>query len=222
MDTAFDIAAHLEPYRSAPPSELTGAMRDFGLKPVGKVLDLGWGNASSALAAEGWRAEIVHPSQGTQIPGPAGAYDAAIASDVLHLLDQPAVLAELRRVVKPGGLIVAGWRVLPQDSDLLALRGAASRAAGLPPVPEPLRGGFRAFYGAEFPETTIRIIPNTLRITVADWLSYELTRPEVAAELGANAQRWHDALARAFAEKFASPNVTIDARLHYYAYLART
>lgn len=47
------------------------------------------------------QADILH------LPYPDGRFDAAVAANVIHLLDEPGrALAELRRVCRPGGLLV--------------------------------------------------------------------------------------------------------------------
>ncbi|MFM7064294.1 MAG: class I SAM-dependent methyltransferase [Actinomycetes bacterium] len=90
-----------------------------------RVLDVGAGdgNLARSLTAAGfgdvvgveYQPELLalHPDRhrtvvgsATALPLPAGSVDAVVVMDVLHhvpLPDQPAALAELRRVLRPGG-----------------------------------------------------------------------------------------------------------------------
>lgn len=75
-------------------------LRGRGCRAIG--LDLSWGMASSTQAA----AVVVGDVQ--CLPSPSDVFDAAVALMMLyHVPDQEAAVAELRRVVRPGGVMVA-------------------------------------------------------------------------------------------------------------------
>lgn len=91
----------------------------------------------------------------TALPLPAGAVDVAHAHQVLHHVADPvAVLREMRRVVRPGGLVAVretdwsgyAWypRVPALDDWLDLLRGAVRRAGGEPDAGRRLASWARA------------------------------------------------------------------------------
>ena len=233
------VAADYDRYRWPAPLDLYARLRELGVKPSAKVLDagIGTGLASLPLAAEGAsitgvdaspamvaqararlaQAQIVQ-AQVEQLPFPDAAFDAALAADVLHVVDQEAALAELRRVVRKGGLVAVWWPTLSTESDVLGLRAAASRAAGTPAVPEALGGGFRAFYAAPFADRALRVVPGIRETTVAGWIGYERTRSEVHRALGAQAESWLRALEHEMVRTYGSLDAPVRVRLMYYLY----
>lgn len=120
-----------------------------------RVLDCGcgYGRTTAEIAAAGWRAVGVEPSQrmlararreqpGLALvraaPGPLpfrdGAFDAATLFAVLTCVpadaDQRALVQELRRVLRPGGALYVSDLLLNDDARNLA-RYDAARARGL-------------------------------------------------------------------------------------------
>lgn len=109
------------------------AIRDQ-LPAGGRVLDLGSGSGFHAALLASWGYDVdaidiagrsvpgvayfdVAEYDGRTLPFPDGLFDAVLASHVLaHLRDVDEVLAEVRRVLKPGGLAIfivptATWRI---------------------------------------------------------------------------------------------------------------
>jgi SAM-dependent methyltransferase len=90
----------------------------------------------------GW---TVHRSEIQALPFGAGAFDVAVASYLLHVLptaELPAVLAELARVLRPGGRLVTVTPALPASGLLRPLALALDAIA--PHAPSRF-GGLRAF-----------------------------------------------------------------------------
>ncbi len=141
--------ANAEAYAFAHPLELSWLAE---LPKVARVLDFGcgYGRLTAELAAAGWlsavgadfsvgmieRGRRTHPAldlrhiAGLPLPEPDGAFDAAIVFAVLTCIPddegQRALVAELRRLIRPGGLLyVSDYLLQPGD------RYAARYEAGL-------------------------------------------------------------------------------------------
>jgi SAM-dependent methyltransferase len=167
------------------------------------------------------QAELVqaHPEH---LPFADGAFDAAIAADAFHLVDdQRAALAQLLRVVRRGGPVALWFTVFSRDADVLAHRGAASRLLGLSPVPEPLSGGFRSFYAAPFAGRSLRVVPRILDTTVAGWIGFERTRAEVWAAYGERADAWYDALEAELVRAYGRTEARMRVPCVQYVYVGR-
>ena len=232
--------ADYDRYRFAAPPELYERLRELGLAKTAKVVDVGIGTglASVPLAAEGAAISGVDPSaamvaqargrfpqaqivqaSAEHLPFGDAAFDAAIAADVFHLVDQEAALREAMRVVRKGGLVAMWWPTLSNDTSILGLRATASRESGTGPVPEALGGGFRAFYAAPFADRTLRVIPSIRDTTVAGWTGYERTRGEVYRALGNRAGAWLGALEEAMIRNYGSSDARVRAALLFYLYV---
>jgi SAM-dependent methyltransferase len=145
---AFDAwAAEYERFRPGYPAALfdTIATR-LGLASDADVVDLGagTGKVARAAAARGWHVTAVEPgepmlavlrkraaAEGVQVQVvrasaeetglPAASFDAALAGEAYHWFDAPAALAEMARIVRPGGGIAFFWNVGDKtDSPLVA------------------------------------------------------------------------------------------------------
>lgn len=109
--------------------------------PGGRLcaIDLAAANVATVRdRAAGWRLPCpleLHAATLTSLPFPDGSFDAAWCANVLQYLDDAGLrraLAELRRVVRPGGLVAAKdvdmqlMRVTPADPFLLSRLADAS------------------------------------------------------------------------------------------------
>lgn len=114
------VAAEYERARPEyPPEAIDRAAAELGLAPEATVLDLaaGTGKLTRALAARFETVIAVEPDDGMRafidgdaragtaeaIPVEDAAVDAVFVGDALHWFDIPVALAEMRRVVRPGG-----------------------------------------------------------------------------------------------------------------------
>ena len=200
--------------------EVYDVLRERGAGPGSRVLDLaaGIGEAARTLTDAG---AAVTPLAGRPdaLPFAAGAFDAAIAPDVFHRFPQAAAFGELVRVVRRGGLVAVWWTAIASDGELAAQRAAATRDAGLEAIPDPLARGFRAFYAAPFSAHALRVVPAVVEASVAGWMSYERSRPDVADAYGERASRWHDALEARFLGAYGAPEARMRVPLFQYVYL---
>ena len=242
--TYDDLAAGYERFGASASPELYATLWEVGLARGARVLDVGVGTglSSEPLAREGALITGIDPSgamlryaqarlpraqllqgRAEALPFPAASFDAVIAADVFHLLDQPAAISELGRVVRRGGLVAVWWQTLSTDADVLGHRAGATHDCGLEPVPEPLGGGFRAFYGsAAITDRTLRAIPALIRTTVDDWMGLERARAEVRTAYHDQAGRWFDALESRLVRAHGAHDAPLDVRTLQYLYLGRT
>jgi ubiquinone/menaquinone biosynthesis C-methylase UbiE len=235
-----DLAAEYDRHRSPAPPELYEVLREAGIGSGSQVLDVGIGTglASAPLSQVGAvitgidpsaamlmraRARLPNarlgPGRAEALPFEPASYDAAIAAEVFHLVDQPTALAELLRVVRKGGTVAIWWAGISSESDVLGHRAAATRDLGLEPVIEPTARGFRNFYAAPFGATTVRVVPGLVRTTVAGWMSNERSRAEVRSAYGERAKSWLAALEGHLLRAYGAPEAGFAVRLVYYVYL---
>lgn len=129
-------------------------------------------------------------SDAAALPFPDGSFDVAMTAFVVQLVgDRPAVLREMRRVLRPGGLLgICGWLeagyVFPADREL----DAALADAGVeqPPMTEVRAGWYVSAEQAEgelvesgFAE--VAVLPATLNHawTAQDYLAYRVMRRDI-------------------------------------------
>lgn len=67
-------------------------------------------------------------------PGASGAYDAVLAFNLLHLIiDRPSALANMHRLLKPGGLFISKTPCLSEMNPLIRLAVPVARMMGKAP-----------------------------------------------------------------------------------------
>ena len=111
----LDLDLLLRTYTFIPRKILRDAIREFGSRLGGKVLDVGCGSqqyrkflACREYFGIEWSADKRPPvvADVTQIPFCDAAFDSALCTEVLEHLPEPGrCLAEIHRVVKPGGSV---------------------------------------------------------------------------------------------------------------------
>jgi ubiquinone/menaquinone biosynthesis C-methylase UbiE len=135
---SFDAwATEYDRYRPTYPDPLFALIaRELDLPQTPSVADLGagTGRASVAMASIGWRVTAVEPGgpmldvlRSRAIEGglpietvqasaeatglQAASFDLATAAQAFHWFDKPAALAEIARIVRPGGGVALFWNV---------------------------------------------------------------------------------------------------------------
>lgn len=184
---AFDAwADEYERYRPGYPAALYDLIADrLGLPADADVVDLGagTGKVARAAAARGWHVTAVDPgapmlavlreraaadevaidvvqASAEETGLPSGAFHAALAGEAYHWFDALAALAEMARIVRPGGGIAFFWNdvdsnrsaLVAGERDLVAeygIDGSDVRKPG--PLPE-TRDAIRSAGGYEEPE----------------------------------------------------------------------
>ena len=126
----------------------TAAVQTFsGIDPHGGLLD----NARAAAQAKGWRADL-RQGVGEAIPFGNSLFDCVVCTFTLCSVQDPVkVLAEMRRILRPGGRVLFLEHGRPPDADV------AKWQDRIEPIWKPLAGGCHltrpigsAFRGAGF------------------------------------------------------------------------
>ena len=241
--TTFDIlAAHYDAGRTGYSNELYNALGSFGLTPRHHVLDVacGTGLASRTLIENAFRVTGVdlsasmlekarerYPSatwiegSAEALPFPPHTFDAAIAAQAFHHVDRTKAIAELVRVLRPGGIVGIWWKVIVGGDPIAELRGRVAREMGIDVPRSGLKGGFKEFYAGGLCEPTLRVMPWLVAVSLEEYLSYERSRKSVRDALGSRSERYFDALERGLREL---PGDGTHVALSYvqYLYMART
>ena len=90
--------------------------------------------AREKAAAEGCGNVAFVQAPAAEPPGGDSAYDAVLAFNLLHLLsDLPAVLARVRRLLRPGGLFISKTPCLSEMNPLIRLAVPVARFFGKAP-----------------------------------------------------------------------------------------
>jgi SAM-dependent methyltransferase len=239
---AFDgWAADYDRYRPGyPPAlfELIASRLSLPADPVVVDLGAGTGKVARATAARGWRTTAVEPGEPmlavlrerAAIEGvavevvvataertglPDAAFDAALAGEAYHWFDAPVALAEMGRIVRPGGGIAFFWNVVDADRSALVeserrlvaefeIDGSDVRKPG--PLPE-TRAAIVA--AGAFDEPEFVQVPHVVPMTGADYVGLAYTKSHLRTAPADLQQRYRSA----FADMLASHGIGADDRI---------
>jgi len=172
---ATGFARSVEAYERArpdyPPQAIAYLAGELGLRPGRTVLDLaaGSGKLTRQLVALGCEVIAVEPVDemraaigagvraldGTAeaIPLPDDSADAVTVAQAFHWFDGPAALAEIARVLRPGGALALVWNRRPVESSALHAAISEIMAPYRGDAPAHASGAWReAFAGRELSE----------------------------------------------------------------------
>lgn len=236
---AFDgLAEAYDRFRTGYAPELYDALFDYGLATAGRVLDLatGTGLVAHELTARGCsvtgvdvsaamleraRARVpaatFEPGRAEALPFETHAFDGAVCAQAFHWFERRAALAELERVVRPGGVVAVWWKSLMRGDAVRHARAEAERAAGVEPLPDLVAEGFPEFEASALADRRLRVIPWLVHTTVADFLGYERSRARPGTAYGDRAGAYLAALA----ERLGEPGQTLTLSYLHYLYLGR-
>ena len=237
--SSFDpLARAYDAFRTGYAAELFDVLFEAGLVAGAQVLDAGCGTGlvAAELVRRGCRVsgiDISEPmldrararvpqasfqvARAEALPFPAAAFDAATSAQAFHWFDQPCALAELARVVRPGGLVAIWWKAMMRGDPVRAARDATVRELGLEPTPDILVDGFSTFDAAPLRERRLRVIPWRIETSVADLLGYERSRARARAAYG---ERLEDYFAL-LAERLGDPGTILSIGYVQHLYLGR-
>lgn len=206
---AFDAwADEYEQFRPGYPDALfdrIAARFELGKSPAAVDLGAGTGKVARTVAARGWLVTAVDPgrpmlgvlrraahdeghaieiveatAEATGLPD--AAFDVALAGEAWHWFDAPRALAEVARIVRPGGGFTFFWNVVDEDGlDIAAAERALVTRYGIDggdirrPGPRPeTRDALRAAPGFDEPEFVA--VPHVVRFTGAGYLGWARTK----------------------------------------------
>jgi SAM-dependent methyltransferase len=206
---AFDAwADDYERYRPGYPPALFDLIAErLALPSDARVVDLGagTGRVARSTAARGWRTTAVDPgvpmlavlrdraaAEGLAIDVvraiaertglPAASFDAALAGEAYHWFDTPMALAEMGRIVRPGGGIAFFWNVGDAErSPLVDAEGRLVAAYGIDgsevrkPGPRPETRQAIVDSG-EFDEPEFVEVPHVVPMSGADYVGLAYTK----------------------------------------------
>lgn len=159
--------------------KLTAALLDRGLtveavEPDGEML---------AVLRRLCPGAVPHQASADRLPLADAAVDAVLVADAWHWFPHERAVAEVRRVLRPGGWLGLVWNVpKPAERWELELAGVDPDRKGLEPDPEP---------GLPFPpaETSTAAFPWAWEVSPDHWRAYLATHSGVIALDGAERER---------------------------------
>jgi SAM-dependent methyltransferase len=237
--SSFDpLAQAYDAFRTGYAEELFDVLFESGLAAGARVVDVGCGTGLvaeelikrgccvtgldiSEPMLERARARVPQATflvaHAEALPFPVAAFDAATSAQAFHWFDQPRALAELARVVRPGGLVAVWWKAIMRGDSVRSTRDQVVRELGLEPTPDILVGGFPAFDKAPLRDRRLRVIPWRIEVTVAEFLGYERSRARARAAYGERLEDYFELLA----QRLGDPNVVLSIGYVQHLYLGR-
>lgn len=242
MTTFDNLAEAYQAGRLGYANDIYNHIVGYGLAPSYKILDVGCGTglASEPLIENGYDVTGIDPSQrmleiaktnfpdatwvvgvAEKLPFADDQFDAAISAQAFHHMRQAAALAELRRVVRRGGIIAIWWKSLLGDDPVKQLRDSASRDVGVEPPPITWRGSFKEFYAAGFTDTALRVVPWATVTTLEKFLEYERSRKVVYDVYGSQRDAYLARLTERLRETFGEGDPLVPLSYMHYLYMAK-
>jgi ubiquinone/menaquinone biosynthesis C-methylase UbiE len=241
--TSFDkLVTEYDAGRIGYASDVYNHLVAFGVVPRHAILDIGCGTglASAPLIENGVNVTGVDPSEAMlavakerypqakwvrgvaeALPFEAGSFDVAISAQSFHHAEANAAIAEIRRVLRPHGIVAIWWKSLMSDDPVKQLRDSIARDMRLAPLTSSWRGGFRDFYAAGFSETAVRVIPWSTIVTLGKFLQYERSRKIVRDEFGVSAPEYFERLETRLRETFGEGDPILPLSYTHFLYLAK-
>jgi ubiquinone/menaquinone biosynthesis C-methylase UbiE len=233
-----DLAGTYDSFRIGYAGDVYDALFELGFTPGARVLDIGSGTGlvAAELVARGCRvtgvdisepmlayarrrvpaAEFVH-AEAESLPFDDDTFDDATSAQTFHWLDQTRALAELARVVRPGGEIAVWWKGLTRGDRVRQIRDDTARELGLEPPRDLLAKGFPGLANAPLEDKRLRVIPWLVTMRAGDYLGYERSRARARDAYG-------DLLPAYFAElerRLGDPEAELALSYVHYLYVAR-
>jgi SAM-dependent methyltransferase len=241
--TSFDqLVSEYDAGRVGYANDVYNNLIAFGLLRKHAVVDIGCGTglASAPLIENDYNVTGVDPSEpmlavararypqakwvrgsAEKLPFEAGAFDVAISAQAFHHADAQKGIAEIKRVLRPNGIVAIWWKSLLGDDPVKQLRDSIARDMGIEPLTSAWRGGFREFYSSGFRQTAVRVIPWSTIVTLSKFLQYERSRKIVRDEFGPHASEYFERLEARLRETFGEGDPILPLSYMHYLYMAK-
>lgn len=241
--TSFDqLVKEYDAGRIGYASEVYNNLVAFGLTPRHAIVDIGCGTglAGAPLIENNFNVTGVDPSEpmlevardrypqakwirgtGEQLPFEPGSFDVAISAQAFHHIDANKGIDEIKRVLRPNGIVAIWWKGLLGDDAIKQLRDSIARDMGVAPLANTWRGGFREFYSSGFRETAVRVIPWSTITTLNRFMQYERSRKIVRDEFGSHAPEYFEQLEARLRETFGAGDPILPLGYMHYLYMAK-
>jgi ubiquinone/menaquinone biosynthesis C-methylase UbiE len=240
MNTFDSIADHYDRGRIGYSNDLYNALVGYGLNPGATVLDIGCGTglASGPLVDNGYPVTGVDPSgpmlafakrnypQATWVEAAAenlpfkdASFDAAIAAQVFHRVDATKAIGEIRRVLRPGGIVAIWWKSLVTGDEVKHARLEVAAGMGVPAVATK-HPPFKEFYAAKWSDSSLRVLPWRASTSLDGFMEYERSRA-IVHERFTNVEAYIAALRERFTELFGAGDPPIPLSYTQFLYLAK-
>ncbi len=242
MSVYDNCAAEYRAGRTGYSNDLYNTLVGFGLSQRDRILDVGCGSglASEPLIANDFQITGVDASEpmleqarrefpqaswtlgrAESLPFQDDSFDAVISAQAFHHFDRTGAIAEILRVVRPGGMVAIWWKHLTGDDPVQRLRDSVLTSLGGEPKPSGLAGGFKEFYAAPFAEHRLRVLPWRVVIPASKYLQYERSRKSVRDALGSGAARYFETLDARIHETFGAGDPLVPLSYLQFVYLAK-
>lgn len=236
---SFDeLAESYDRYRIGYADDVYDALAENGVRAGADVLDVGCGTGLvlEELHRRGCTVTGADPSEPMlararrRVPGAAfvlaraeslpfadATFDAATCAQAFHWVDQGRALAEMARVVRPGGTIAIWWKSLMRGDPTRLLREESARDVGLEPLPEIVTEKFDVLEDSPLVDRRLRVIPWIVRMRAGDYLGYERSRARARDAYGPQLERYYARLA----ERLGPPDAELSLAYLHLLFIAR-
>jgi len=234
----FDsLVDRYERYRIGYSGEVYEALEEAGVSAGRRVLDVGCGTGLSAspFAEAGCRVTGVDSApemlararrrlpeatfnlaSAEMLPYRDASFDAAISAQAFHWFESRRALAEMVRVVRPGGVVAVWWKTVMRGDPLRMFRAQAARTLDIE-LDEPILGeSFPEFDDDLLVGQRLRVIPWLVATSVEDFIGYESSRGRANVTFGERMPAYLQALRTIL----GPPETTYRLTFVHYLYLA--
>lgn len=243
MTTTFDsLAGNYDAGRIGYANEIYNHLVDFGLTPKHRIVDVGCGTglASGPLLDNDFTVSGVDPSEpmlahakrrypdaqwivgvAEKLPFDDASFDAAISAQAIHRVDRAAAISEIRRVLKPNGLVAIWWKHLMNNDAVKLIRDESAAEIGIDVPPSGLQGGFKEFYAPPWRDHALRVVPWSTSMPFSQVVLMERSRGNVHDRMGERHDAYIAAFERRLRERFGQGDSHVPLAYMHYLYLAK-